>query len=83
MRLKFCQFLRKYKYQTKNIYFCGVRVYSYEMKANFIWVPESYRGVMEIDYAGLKYKPNEVVVLVTISNQGIIRQDMLGTRVTE
>lgn len=69
----FCEYLRKHHYRSNNVYFCGVRLYSFDIMDNFIWVPENYQGNPHKDYRNLRLRANEVLILVTMSKVGIVR----------
>jgi hypothetical protein len=77
LRFGFIDYLRKNHYSVKDIYFCGLRMYSFEVKGNYLWVPENYSGNILEDYGDQKYKSNEAICLVTMSYNGIIKTDII------
>jgi hypothetical protein len=83
MRYLFCNYLRKKQYKFQSIFFVGVRLYSFELKNNYIWLHEQYQGNLFRDYGWVNFKDNEAVVLVTVSSEGIVRLDLYKNRLTE
>lgn len=56
----------------------GLRIFSFEIKSNFIWIHDHYKGNILQDYGYLQFKNNEVLLLVTISNKGFVHYEFFN-----